>query len=322
MPTSQQMNPRSLPVSPVARRDAAAWTIAPVYGSCDLAEAEAVCRAIARRHYENFTVATRLVPPRLRQHLANVYAFARWSDDLADEAASPTEAIAGLSAWRRALQDCFAGRPGHPVFVALADTVRKTGLSIEPFSDLLDAFEQDQTVTRYPDRPALLDYCRRSANPVGRIVLALEGCRSHESVSLSDTICTGLQLVNFWQDVKRDRLAGRVYLPGDDMRRFGVDESMLDGASAGPALIALLEEQVAWARDCLRRGLPLERTAPAALRPAIGMFIRGGLAIADGIERIGFDTLAHRPTVSRWKKARLTARAWLGTLTAPRRGTA
>ena len=298
-----------------ARRDQAAWEIVAPPSAGSLAEAEAFCRRIASRHYENFTVATRLVPPRLRQHLANVYAFARWSDDLADESASPAEAVVALAAWRERLERCFAGRPDHPIFVALAETIRQTGLTIALFADLLDAFEQDQTIARYLDRPALLDYCRRSANPVGRIVLELEGCRDPERVALSDSICTGLQLVNFWQDVKRDRLAGRVYLPADDMRRHGVEEAMLDAAHASPSLIALLREEVAWARACLLRGLPLEENAPPVLRPAVGMFGRGGLAVADAIERIGCDTLAQRPTVSRWTKLRLAGRAWWGSMT-------
>lgn len=290
--------------------------------TCGLVEAEAFCRVVAQRHYENFTVATRLVPRRLRQHLANVYAFARWSDDLADESTSAAEATESLAAWRERLERCFAGRPDHPVFIALAETVRQTGLTIEPFSDLLDAFAHDQTTTRYQSRTALLDYCRRSADPVGRIVLALEGCRDPALVSLSDSICTGLQLVNFWQDVKRDRAAGRVYIPAEDMHRHGVDESMLDEARATAPLIGLLREEVGWARDCLRRGLPLEKAAPAVLRPAIGMFIRGGLAIADAIERIGFDTLARRPTVSRGTKLMLAAQAWWRLLLTPARGSA
>ena len=300
--------------APAVGRDLPAWEIADVPWQGSLSEAEAFCRTIATRHYENFTVATRLVPLRLRQHLANVYAFARWSDDLADESPSPAESLVALASWRERLQRCFAGQPDHRIFVALAATIRQTNLVIEPFSDLLDAFEQDQSVTRYPDRPALLDYCRRSADPVGRIVLALEGCRDAERVALSDSICTGLQLVNFWQDVKRDRLAGRVYLPADDMRQAGVDEAMLDADRACPPLVDLIRTEVAWARECLDRGLPLERIAPSTLRPAVGMFVRGGLAIADAIEQIGFDTLAQRPTVSRWTKMRLAGRAWWGSM--------
>jgi squalene synthase HpnC len=306
-----------------ARRDPTAWHRAPVPTGGDLASAEAFCRDVARRHYENFTVATRLVPPRLRQHLANVYAYARWSDDLADEAASPAEAARDLAAWRHGLEACFAGRPGHPVYVALAETVRQTGLTIEPFAHLLDAFEEDRafdaagTAVRYADRGSLVAYCRRSADPVGRIVLALEGCRDTGLVAMSDSICTGLQLVNFWQDVRRDRLAGRVYLPLADMNRHGVTEAMLDAPTASPSLRALLRAEVAWARECFDAGAALEGRAPPVLRPAIGMFLAGGRAVADAIERAGFDTLSRRPIVGKWAKLRLAARAWWRLQTAP-----
>ena len=299
-----------------ARRDPTAWQLTPVPTAGDRAAAEAFCRDVARRHYENFTVATRLVPPRLRQHLANVYAYARWSDDLVDEAASPAEAARDLVAWRQGLEECFAGRPGHPVYVALAETVRQTGLTIEPFAHLLDAFEEDRAfdaagvAVRYADRDELVAYCRRSADPVGRIVLLLEGCRDAALVAMSDSICTGLQLVNFWQDVRRDRLAGRVYLPRDDMRQHGVTESMLDAPRAASPLRELVRAEVAWAREQFDAGEPLVEVAPQVLRPAIGMFLAGGRAVADAIERAGFDTLTRRPTVRKWTKLRLAAWAW------------
>jgi squalene synthase HpnC len=299
-----------------ARRDPAAWRLATVPTGADLAAAQAFCRKVAARHYENFTVATRLVPSRLRQHLANVYAFARWADDLADEAAGTAAATAALTAWRGELDDCFAGRPRHPVCVALAETVRTKGLEIGPFADLLDAFQQDQVKTRYADRTELLDYCRRSANPVGRIVLALEGCRDPRLVEMSDAICTGLQLVNFWQDIKRDRIAGRVYLPAADMRRHGIVEADLDDPRASPALRALVREEVAWARECFDRGSPLAAAAPRALRPAITMFLGGGRSVATAIERADGDTLARRPTVGRGTKLALAARAvWQAVVT-------
>lgn len=296
-------------VPAAARRDPAAWRLAAVPSGGDLAAARAFCRQVAARHYENFTVATRLVPPRLRQHLANVYAFARWADDLADEAAEPAAALRDLADWHRELEDCFAGRPRHPVFVALADTARATGVGIEPFADLLAAFRQDQVRTRYADRAELLDYCRRSANPVGRIVLALEGCRDPRLVDLSDAICTGLQLVNFWQDIARDRRAGRIYLPAADMRRHGVVEADLDAATASPALRALVRAELAWARECFDRGSPLTAAAPRCLRPAIAMFLGGGRAVAAAIERAGCDTLVRRPTLGRGRKLALAARA-------------
>jgi len=297
-------------------RDPAAWELASGGGNGSLAAAEALCRQIAARHYENFSVVTRLVPARLRQPFATIYAFARWSDDLADEAATPEAGLAALDAWRRRLDDCFAGRPDHPVFVALAETARRTGLAQQPFSDLLDAFAEDLrfdaagTLVRYATRDDLLAYCRRSADPVGRIVLALEGCRDPERVAMSDAICTGLQLVNFWQDVRRDRRAGRVYIPAADLDRHGVDPDALDAAAATPALRELLRDEVAWARACFDRGAALARIAPPALRPTITAFLGGGRAVADAIERVGYDTLARRPIVSRWTKLRLVGRAW------------
>ena len=291
-------------------REPPAWLLAELPPGGDVAAAEAFCRAVASRHYENFTVATRLVPPRLRQDLANVYAFARWADDLGDESSSPAEAAVALADWRAELEACFAGRPRHPVFVALAGTVRRAQLTPEPFADLITAFEQDQTQARYRSRADLLGYCRRSADPVGRIVLALEGCRDPALVAMSDSICTGLQLVNFWQDVRRDRLAGRIYLPEDDMRRWGVAEADLDAPAATEPVRRLLADEVAWARRSFDAGAPLAAAAPPALRPAVAMFLGGGRAVADAIERCGYDTLIRRPTVGRWTKARLAAAAW------------
>jgi squalene synthase HpnC len=303
------MKPRLLNA---ARRDPPAWELVPVPSSLDRAAAQAFCRAVASAHYENFTVATLLVPARLRQHLANIYTFARWADDLADEAASPAEATIALAAWRHGLDDCFKGSPQHPVYVALTETIQATGLTREPFDHLIDAFEQDQVKTRYATRAELLDYCRRSADPVGRIVLALEGCRDEDLVRMSDAICSGLQLVNFWQDITRDRLAGRVYLPHEDMVRHGVNEEMLASGAAVPEVRSILRDEVDWARQLFDAGSRLPSLAPRALRPAIAMFLGGGRAVADAIERAGFDTLGRRPTVNRLSKLRLAGRALLG----------
>ena len=304
-----------LPGADPDTRDPTPWALHEVPRDLDLAAAEVWCRQVAESHYENFTVASRIVPARLRQDLANVYAYARWSDDLADEAASPAAAEEALIAWRRRLEACFAGRPDHPVFVALADTVRRTGLGIEPFAHLLDAFDEDQrfdargATVRYGTREDLVVYCRRSADPVGRIVLGLEGCRDPELVAMSDRICTGLQLVNFWQDVRRDRRAGRVYLPAEDLRRHGVAESALDEPAGTSAFKALIRDEVDWARGLFDAGAPLARRAPRSLRAAIGMFLAGGRAVADSIEAIGFDTLRARPSLGRLQKSRLAARA-------------
>lgn len=311
LPPSRSHGPRS-----TAGREPVPWRLARLPATLDLVAAQTYCREVAARHYENFTVATSLVPSRLRQHLANVYAFARWSDDLADEAGASPDAAGALAEWRRGLDKCFAGYPDHPVYVALADTVRATGLQAEPFSDLISAFEEDQAfdaaaiVVRYPSRAALLEYCRRSANPVGRIVLALEGCHEPHLVELSDAICTGLQLVNFWQDVHRDRVAGRVYIPAEDLERHRVDVAALDAPRAVPGVRELLRDEVAWARSSFDTGAPLQGLAPPALQPAIELFVAGGRAVADAIERTGYDTLTTRPTVSRWTKLALAARAW------------
>lgn len=276
------------------------------------AEAEAFCRQIATGHYENFSVISWLVPRSLRQDFANVYAFARWSDDLADESASPEAAAAGLAAWRRELQACPQGGARHPILVALTDTLNRHALSLEPFEDLLDAFVQDQQVVRYETREHLLDYCRRSANPVGRIVLALGGCRDPQRLAESDAICTGLQLVNFWQDIRRDREAGRIYLPAVDMRQHGVTEADLDASSAGPQLKALVAAEVAWAENCFAEGRPLIGRAPRSLRPAIAAFAGGGRAVAKAIRRADFDTLARRPVVSKATKLALASTALVG----------
>ncbi len=304
------------PSPAAARRDPAAWELAAVPPSLDPAAARAFCRTVAAAHYENFTVATLLVPPRLRQHLANVYTFARWADDLADEAGSPAKAAAALAEWRRSLDDCFGGRPQHPVYVALAETIRETGLPREPFDSLIDAFEQDQVKTRYATRDELLDYCRRSADPVGRIVLALEGCRDAALVQMSDAICTGLQLVNFWQDITRDRIAGRIYIPAEDMTRHGVSEDMLAHEQACPNVRSLLQNEVTWARQLFDAGDRLPGVAPMPLRPAIAMFLGGGRAVANAIERAGFDTLSRRPTVGRIAKLRLAGRAMMAAVMA------
>ncbi len=293
--------------SQVARRDPTAWRLASVPADLDLASAELFCRQVAAAHYENFTVATRLVPADMRQDLANVYTFARWSDDLADE--SDGDATDALRAWRSELDGCFAAAPKHPVFVALSKTVQRHRLPIEPFADLIDAFIQDQSVNRYESREQLLDYCRRSANPVGRIVLGLANCRGHEQVQQSDFICTGLQLVNFWQDVRRDYLAGRIYLPTEDMSRHGVTEAMLEYPTASHEFIALLTEEVAWAESCFEKGQSLVKTAPPVLRPAIRLFLEGGRGVAKAIRHTGFDTLAKRPTLSRSTKLRLAGQA-------------
>ena len=195
-----------------------------------VAGARAYTRRIARAHGENFSVATWLLPRGLREDFFAVYAFCRWADDLADEAGGPERALGLLAWWREELDRCFAGRPRHPVFVALGPTLEKHGLPREPFTDLLDAFVRDQTVCRYENWPQLLDYCTRSANPVGRLVLMMMGYRDQERFALADATCTALQLTNFWQDVRRDLMErGRVYLPADLLAQHGADLDQMAG---------------------------------------------------------------------------------------------
>lgn len=281
-----------------------------------LPQAEAYCRQLARSHYENFLVASLLLPRAMRQPFYNVYAFCRYADDLADESGSPQLALKRLDDWHVQLQRCFAGRAEHPIFVALADTLSRFQLSIEPFEQLLDAFRQDQIKTRYATFAELLDYCRRSANPVGRIVLRLAEADSAANVELSDRICTGLQLANHWQDIGRDFLAGRIYLPQDAMEAHGVTASMLgDGRAAAP-LRRLIAAECRRARDFFTAGRPLVQHVPRWLACDIGLFIRGGLATLDAIAAVDYDVLHQRPTVARWQQLRWTWQAALGRLTA------
>lgn len=268
------------------------------------------CWRLARRHYENFTAVSWLLPKRLRQHFCNVYAYCRWADDLADETGDPGQSLNLLGWWERELRDCYSGKAAHPVFVALAETVRQFEIPIEPFLDLLVAFRQDQRVTRYETFDQLLDYCRYSANPVGRLVLYLGRCCTPQRVRLADSICTGLQLANFWQDVARDWDRGRVYLPQADCRRFGYDESHFARRECNQAFRRLLAAQVDQAEGWLRQGLPLVGMMPPELQLQVALFGHGGLAILDAIRRQDYDVWTRRPVVSRMRKLRILASCW------------
>lgn len=260
-------------------------------------EAESYTRQLARSHYENFPVVTWLLPRRLHQHFYNVYAFCRWADDLGDEVSDGNRSLQLLGWWRNELQRCFAGAADHPVFIALRETVREFSLPLKPFDDLISAFEQDQRVCEYETFAQLRDYCRRSADPVGRIVLHL--CRSfnEENASLSDCICTGLQLTNFWQDVARDFEMGRVYLPAEDRERFGYRREDLQQRRTNGAFVRLMEFEVQRAREFLQAGLPLSAHLPGRLRIDIELFARGGLKVLDRIAAIGYGVWEHRPVL-------------------------
>jgi squalene synthase HpnC len=267
--------------------------------------ARAYCARLALRHYENFSVASLLLPRSLLPHFHAVYAFCRWADDLADEAGGGPRALALLRWWGDELRRCYDGRPRHPVLVALCPTVERFAVPMRPFLDLLSAFEQDQLVTRYRTWDQLLGYCRGSADPVGRIVLHLFETFDDEKAAYSDRICTGLQLANHWQDVSRDADIGRIYLPGEDMDRFGVAEADVLAKRFTPAFRDLLRNVVERTRDLFHAGSPLVPLLPPRCRGQVELFVGAGLATLRGVEGVGYDVFARRPTVSKWRKAAL-----------------
>lgn len=283
---------------------------------CTLEEAQAYTRWLATHHYENFNVVSWLLPRELHQGFYDVYAYCRWADDLGDEVPDSTCAIALLDEWEAELRDAYAGRPAHPVFIALAATVHRYDIPAQPFSDLLRAFRQDQSVKRYRDWDGVLGYCRYSANPVGRLVLYLCGVRDAARQELSDFTCTGLQLANFWQDVARDLDKGRIYIPLDRLAAHGLSEDDLLARRFDPRYAELMKELIAYTRDLFVRGLPLAQRVPAALRVDIELFSRGGLAVLEAIERIGYNTIEQRPALSRRTQVRLLGRALLTRLLA------
>jgi len=274
-----------------------------------LDEARAYCRELAESHYENFHVATWFLPKALRPHFHSIYAYCRISDDLGDEVGDPAAALALLDLWGRELDACYEGRARHPVFVALAETIGECQIPKEPFADLLTAFRQDQTVTRYESMADVLGYCRYSANPVGRLVLY--ACRevSEENFRLSDATCSALQLANFWQDVRVDFAKGRVYLPQEDMRSFGVSDETIARGLATPEFRALLRHEVNYARRLFAEGLPLIGRVNRELALDLDLFSRGGLEILRAIERRDCDVLSARPAISKRTKFGLALRA-------------
>ena len=274
-----------------------------------LPEAHEYCARLARTHYENFSVASWFLPNRLRQHFFNVYAYCRISDDLGDEVGDPTASLALLDQWQAELDACYDGTPRHPVFVALAETVRQFDIPKDEFSDLLRAFRQDQTVTRFETFNDLLDYCRYSANPVGHLVLYLCGYRDPERQHLSDFTCTALQLANFWQDVSGDYEKGRIYLPLEDLRRFNVTQQEIANNQNTPAFCAMMKFEVERARDWFHQGLPLIKEVDRELAVDLDLFSRGGLEILNAIEQQNYAVLGNRPAISKPRKLALVARA-------------
>ena len=276
---------------------------------CTVAEAERSTRWLATHHYENFNVVSWLLPRRLHQHFYNLYAYCRWADDLGDEISDPSKALALLNEWDQELCDCYAGETSHPVFIALRETIAALDIPIEPFSDLLIAFRQDQTVHRYGTWNDVFDYCRYSANPVGRLVLYLCGYRDAERQRLSDATCTALQLANFWQDVRRDLEKGRIYIPLEALAAHGLVEDDIVRRRFDARYVSLMKELVARTRQLFAEGMPLAQSVHPALRVDIEMFSRGGLAVLESIESIGYNTLEHRPSISKSKQLGLLVRA-------------
>jgi squalene synthase HpnC len=306
-------------MSQVAISDATGWDkLPPEYAiperAPSLAEAQEYCQRLARSHYENFSVASWFLPERLRQHFFNVYAYCRISDDLGDEVGNPAASLRLLDQWEAELNACYAGAPRHPVFVALAETVRACDIPKQPFADLLTAFRQDQTVTRYETFDDLLGYCKNSANPVGHLVLYLCGYRDAERQRLSDFTCTALQLANFWQDVSVDYKKGRIYLPLESLRRFGVTEIDIAGDRNTTAFCEMLRFEVARAREWFESGLPLPAMVDKDLAIDLELFSRGGQEILNAIEKQGYAVLGRRPAISKSRKLALVARAALGKL--------
>lgn len=277
-----------------------------------LAESQAYCRQLARSHYENFAVVHWFLPSKLHDDFASIYAYCRWADDLADEASSPAEASHLLDWWQSQLSAMERGEALlHPVFVALSETVREQQLSTEPLHDLLIAFRQDQQKTRYETWSELHDYCRRSANPVGRLVLGLARTLDTRSIELSDSVCTGLQLVNFWQDMRRDFERGRVYLPAEACAGSAIDREKLLDYQRDAQLQAIVRRAVDDARQRIAAGWKLVPRVPKDFRRSITLFVRGGLAICDAIAAENYQPLVRRPKLSKWKKFTLLATSLL-----------
>lgn len=270
------------------------------------------CWQIAQSHYENFTVGSWLLPRRLRRHLAAIYAFARAADDMADEGVGPaSERLTLLDAWERKLDLCFQGSPEDPIFVALGQSVEECNLPIEPFRKLLHAFRSDVMFSGFDTSDALLAYCRCSANPVGHLVLSLFGHHDSERRHLSDKICTGLQIANFWQDISVDARKGRLYVPRDAIARFGCSPANFMEGTMTDEVRALLANQVDWTRAMLEDGLGLATLVDSRLAREVRLFAWGGMAILGRIESEDYDVLTRRPTVPRRQQMGLVLRALL-----------
>lgn len=267
--------------------------------SWSLQEAFDWCQTLAAAHYENFPVASRLLPRAIRPHIAAVYAFARIADDIADEPGmAASERLEWLEKWSDGLQRAYRGEADHPAFIALAASVNHHRIPKDLLLDLLSAFQQDVTVHRYDAFSDLLDYCRRSANPVGRIVLRLFGYDDPDLDRDSDAICTALQLTNFWQDVRVDAERGRIYIPRDDLRRYNVREDLILRGMMTEPFRSVMAFEVDRTRAIFRRGALLPESVRWPLRMELRLTWLGGMRILDKIGRSGYTVLENRPTLS------------------------
>jgi squalene synthase HpnC len=274
-----------------------------------ITEAFAHCETLARTHYENFSVGTRLIPGKLRKHFYSVYAFCRGVDDLGDEVVG--DRFAMLDEWERQLNQCYEGIPGHPFFVALQQTIREFDIPREPFLKLVEANRRDQRILKHPSYEELLDYCNHSANPVGHLVLYIFGHREPELHTLSDSTCTALQLANFWQDVRRDYDMGRVYLPANDMAKFGVTEDMIANRDATPQFKALMRFEIDRTRQLFIEGYELVHRVKGIAKVDLALFTGGGLTVLRSIEKLDYDVLTKRPKVSKLTRFRLLVSAYM-----------
>lgn len=278
--------------------------------SVSLSIARDYCRQLTRNHYENFSVASRLVPSGFRQHLANVYSFCRWADDLSDEIDTSEKSLDLLSWWRKSLRLCYQGENHHPVFIALHETIDQFKIPIDPFEKLIEAFCSDQKKFRYESDAEILDYCSGSADPVGRILLYMVGRHNDQTVPLSDSICSGLQIANFCQDVRRDVARGRIYLPRTYWGRYGLTEGMILAGEGQERLQGALKEWTLFSRGMLLDGLPLVSLVPRWLARDLQLFVRGGLYLLDELARNNYDSWTKPIEVSKVAKLKLILRAW------------
>ncbi len=262
-------------------------------------------RWLATHHYENFHVVSFLLPKRLHQDFYNVYSFCRWADDLGDEIGDTQESLRLLAWWREELTRMYAGSASHPVYVALKETVAKHRLSAEPFHDLITAFERDQTTTRYSNFDEVFEYCKYSANPVGRLVLGLCGYQDEARYALSDATCTALQLANFWQDVTVDWQKDRVYLPLDLLAKHGYPVEGIAERKFDDRFRRVMKEAVDVARELFLKGLPLADRVDRRLAIDLDLFSRGGLKVLEKIERQDYNVLAARPAISKLERVAL-----------------